>query len=66
MSFSVPGIPSASLFVIAPFLASVGIPAEAIGVLIAIDLLPDVFKTLANVTGHLASVTLLARGESRS
>jgi len=64
MSFSVPGIPSASLFVIAPFLASVGIPAEAIGVLIAIDLLPDVFKTLANVTGHLASVTLLARGES--
>jgi Na+/H+-dicarboxylate symporter len=64
MSFSVPGIPSASLFVIAPFLASVGIPPEAIGVLIAIDLLPDVFKTLANVTGHLASVTLLARGES--
>lgn len=66
MSFSVPGIPSASLFVIAPFLASVGIPPEAIGVLIAIDLLPDVFKTLANVTGHLASVTLLARGESGS
>lgn len=64
MSFSVPGIPSASLFVIAPFLASVGIPPEAIGVLIAIDLLPDVFKTLANVTGHLASVTLLARGHS--
>jgi len=66
MSFSVPGIPSASLFVIAPFLASVGIPPETIGVLIAIDLLPDVFKTLANVTGHLASVTLLARGESGS
>ncbi len=64
MSFSVPGIPSASLFVIAPFLASVGIPAEAIGVLIAIDLLPDVFKTLANVTGHMASATLLARGET--
>jgi proton glutamate symport protein len=64
MSFSVPGIPSASLFIIAPFLANVGIPPEAIGVLIAIDLLPDVFKTLANVTGHLAAVTLLARGES--
>ena len=61
---SAPG--SYPLFVIAPFLASVGIPPEAIGVLIAIDLLPDVFKTLANVTGHLASVTLLARGESGS
>ena len=59
MSFSVPGIPSGSLFVIAPFLASVGIPPEAIGVLIAVDILPDVFKTLANVTGHLTAVTLL-------
>ena len=63
MSFSVPGIPSASLFVIAPFLTAIGIPAEAIGVLIAIDLLPDVFKTLTNVTGHLAAVTILGRLE---
>jgi proton glutamate symport protein len=65
MSFSVPGIPSASLFIIAPFLAGVGIPAEAIGVLIAVDLLPDIFKTLANVTGHLASLVLVTRGERR-
>jgi len=63
MSFSVPGIPSGSLFVIAPFLTGVGIPAEAIGVLIAIDLLPDVFKTLANVTAHMAAVTVLGRLE---
>ena len=63
MSFSVPGIPSASLFMIAPFLATVGIPPESIGVLIAIDLLPDVFKTLLNVTGQLAAVTILAAGE---
>jgi Na+/H+-dicarboxylate symporter len=63
MSFSVPGIPSGSLFVIAPFLAGVGIAPESIGVLIAIDILPDVFKTTANVTAHLAAVTLVARGE---
>ena len=65
MSFSVPGIPSGSLFVIAPFFASVGIPPEAIGVLIAVDLVPDVFKTLANVTGHLTAVTLLGTRASR-
>lgn len=59
MSFSVPGIPSASLFVVAPFFAGVGIPPEAIGVLIALDLIPDVFKTLLNVTGQLGAVTLL-------
>lgn len=64
MSFSVPGIPSGSLFIIAPFFASVGIPAEAIGVLIAVDLVPDVFKTLANVTGHLTSVAVLGRREA--
>ncbi|MEX2181937.1 MAG: dicarboxylate/amino acid:cation symporter [Gemmatimonadaceae bacterium] len=67
MSFSVPGIPSASLFVVAPFFASVGIPPEAIGVLIALDLIPDVFKTLLNVTGQLGAVTLIsARVEPES
>ncbi len=62
MSFSVPGIPSASLFVVAPFYAAVGIPAEAIGVLIALDLLPDLFKTLLNVTGQLGAVTIASSG----
>jgi Na+/H+-dicarboxylate symporter len=63
MSFSVPGIPSGGLYVIAPFLATVGIPVEAVGVLIALDLVPDVFKSLNNVTAHLAAVTLVCRGE---
>jgi len=64
MSFSVPGIPSGGLFIIAPFFISAGIPAEAVGVLIALDLLPDVFKTLLNVTGQLAAVTLISKGEA--
>jgi proton glutamate symport protein len=59
LSFSVPGIPSGSLFIVAPFFAAHGIPAESIGVLIALDVVPDVFKTLCNVTGHLTAVTLL-------
>lgn len=60
MSFSVPGIPSGSLFIVAPFFVAAGIPAESVGVLIALDLVPDVFKTILNVTGHLAAVTLIA------
>jgi Na+/H+-dicarboxylate symporter len=59
MSFSVPGIPSGSLFVVAPFFVSYGIPAEAVGVLIALDLIPDFFKTPLNVTGHLAATALI-------
>ena len=61
ISFSVPGIPSASLFLMAPVLVNLGLPAEGVGILIAVDAIPDLFKTMANVTAHLTSVTLLAR-----
>ncbi len=63
ISFSVPGIPSASLFLLAPVLVGLGLPAEGVGILIAVDAIPDLFKTMANVTSHLASVTILARYE---
>lgn len=62
ISFSVPGIPSASLFLLAPVLVSVGLPPEGVGLLIAVDTIPDMFNTLTNVTGHLASATVVARG----
>ena len=61
MSFSVPGIPSGSLFVMAPFFLTVGLPAEGIGILIALDAVPDLFKTVTNVTGHLTAGVLMAR-----
>jgi len=61
MSFSVPGIPSGGLFVIAPFFMTVGLPIEGIGILIALDVIPDLFKTLLNVTGHMTATALLAR-----
>lgn len=61
LSFSVPGLPSASLFLMAPFLAGLGIPAEALGVVIAADAIPDLFKGVLNVTGHMASAAIVAR-----
>jgi len=64
ISFSVPGIPSASLFMMAPVLVSLGLPAEGVGLLIAVDTIPDMFNTLANVTGQMASTTIVARRES--
>jgi len=59
LSFSVPGIPSASLFLLAPVLVDLGLPAEGVGLLIAVDVIPDMFKTLANVTSHLTSAVLV-------
>ena len=61
LSFSVPGLPSASLFLLSPVLAQYGIPVEGVGILIALDAIPDMFKTLANVTAHLTSAVVLDR-----
>ncbi|HXV87216.1 MAG TPA: dicarboxylate/amino acid:cation symporter [Gemmatimonadales bacterium] len=66
ISFSVPGIPSASLFLLAPVLVDLGLPAEGAGILIAVDAIPDMFKTTANVTAHLTSAAILGRAESAS
>jgi Na+/H+-dicarboxylate symporter len=63
ISFSVPGIPSASLFMLAPVLVSLGLPAEGVGLLIAVDTIPDMFNTLANVTGHMASTAIVAHDD---
>jgi Na+/H+-dicarboxylate symporter len=59
LSFSVPGIPSGSLFLLAPVLTTFGIPAEGIGILIAVDTVPDMFKTLLSVQGHLTAVSVV-------
>jgi proton glutamate symport protein len=61
ISFSVPGIPGASLFLIAPVLVSLGLPAEGAGILLAVDAIPDMFKTTSNVTAHLAAAAVLGR-----
>ena len=61
LSFSIPGLPSASLFLMAPFLSGLGIPAEALGIVIAADAIPDLFKGVLNVTGHMASAVIVAR-----
>jgi proton glutamate symport protein len=61
LSFSVPGLPSGSIFLMGPFITGLGIPIEAIGLLIAADAIPDLFKTLLNVTGHMTSSAIVAK-----
>jgi Na+/H+-dicarboxylate symporter len=63
LSFSVPGIPSGSLFIITPILVQVGLPAEGVGVLIALDALPDVLKTTLNATAQMTAMTIATRPE---
>jgi len=49
---------------LAPLFVSIGLPAEGIGILIAVDAIPDVFSTVLNVTGDLAAAAIVQRGES--
>ncbi len=60
-SFSAPGVPHGWLLVIAPLLASLGVPPEGVGLLIAVDAIPDMCITTANVTADLAAAAIAAR-----
>ena len=41
-----------------PLLVAVGLPAEGVGILIAVDGIPDTFATVLNVTGDLAAAAI--------
>ncbi len=60
-SFYSPGIPSGGLLIMAPVYISLGLPVAGIGILIAIDLVVDMFITMANVTANVAAAAILAR-----
>ncbi len=63
LAFAAPGVPRGAFLMLTPLFLAVGLPAEGIGILIAVDVLPDIFATVLNVTGDLAAVALVARGE---
>jgi proton glutamate symport protein len=62
-SFYSPGIPSGGLLIMSPVYMSLGLPVEGIGILIALDLVIDMFLTMTNVTANLTAVALLSRQE---
>ena len=63
LSLTVPGIPSGGFFVQAPLYIAVGLPPEGLGILIAIDFIPDLFKTLLNLTSYASTALLVRRVE---
>jgi len=63
LSFYSPGIPSGGLFVVAPLWMAFGLPMEGIGILIALDLIPDMILTVVNVTGDMAVAAIVGGGK---
>ena len=44
-----------------PILLAAGVPADAVGVLLGADVIPDMFRTMANVTGGIAAAAIVDR-----
>ncbi|MFV0415155.1 MAG: dicarboxylate/amino acid:cation symporter [Chthoniobacterales bacterium] len=62
-SIGVAGIPSASLVAIVIILNAVGLPAEAIGMVMAVDRILDMCRTSVNVFGDTCGAAIIARTE---
>jgi Na+/H+-dicarboxylate symporter len=60
LAFAAPGVPRGAFIMLTPLFLAIGLPAEGIGILIAVDALPDTFATVLNVTGDLAAAALVA------
>jgi proton glutamate symport protein len=61
LSFGVPGVPRGAFILLTPLFLALGLPIEGIGILIAVDAIPDTFASALNVSGHLAAAALVAR-----
>jgi Na+/H+-dicarboxylate symporter len=58
-SFAVPGVPGGSIIAMVPVLAVARVPVEGIGILLAVDTIPDMFRTTANLTGAMTLAAVL-------
>ena len=65
-TFAVPGIPGGSIIAMIPVLRAADVPLDGIGILLAVDAIPDMFRTTANVTGTMAVAAALSRPDVRS
>ncbi len=56
-----PGIPSAGMVTMVMVLQAVGLPAEAVAILLPIDRLLDTVRTMVNVEGDMVGCLVVQR-----
>jgi Na+/H+-dicarboxylate symporter len=61
LSFGSPGIPSGGFMISLPFYLAAGAPIEGVVLLRAVDAVPDIFKTVVNVTADMTAATIVER-----
>ena len=65
-SIGVAGIPSASLVAITIILTTIGLPLEAIGLILAVDRILDMFRTSVNVFSDSCGAVVIAKSEGET
>ncbi|MFH1011558.1 MAG: dicarboxylate/amino acid:cation symporter [bacterium] len=60
------GVPGGSLPVIVLVLQSVGVPGEGIGIILGVDRLLDMCRTVLNVTGDITAAMYVTRSEGQN
>jgi proton glutamate symport protein len=67
-NFAVVSLPSQTTFfnTTVPISLAMGVPVEVLPLLLAVEVIPDLFRTVGNVSADLAVTTLLARFEGRA
>jgi Na+/H+-dicarboxylate symporter len=61
------GLPGQVSFVasVAPICAALGLPIDVLGILVAVEIIPDIFRTIGNVTADVAVTTLVDEPPAR-
>lgn len=60
------GLPGEISFVasVAPISMAMGVPIELLGILVAVEAVPDIFRTVGNVSGDMAASVIAAKGQT--
>lgn len=65
LSIGVPGIPSGGLVIMAAVLGTIGVPPQGIAVILAVDRVLDMCRTVINVSGDGMGTAIVAASEGR-
>lgn len=65
LSIGVPGIPGGSLVVMAVVLDSIKVPADGIAIILAVDRILDMCRTVINISGDAMGTAIIAGSEGK-
>ena len=62
------GLPGEISFVasVAPISMAMGVPIELLGLLVAVEAVPDIFRTVGNVSGDMAAAVIAGKNQPAS